>query len=210
MPLPDEEHQDIVRDRDRDARLHRRAAPTRRAAHTRPGCRQDPRRRSSPEVSLHGHVADHACAVPFSCGRPAGGPIVALATKGATMGQIRYGAKREQRSRGARGTKAEIWSHAVTALVRDGSQVDRRGAATPSQEPGPEPLARMRSGRRDARPPAPPAFGDRLVRGARRATATRRRVPDLHADDDGAIRCDRRTHTYGEPKRSPTSRHARR
>jgi acetoacetate decarboxylase len=58
------------------------------------------------------------------------------------MAQIRYGAKREQRSREHEATKAEIWSHAVTALY----ETDRELIAAvlpPPLEPGPEPLARM-------------------------------------------------------------------
>ena len=58
------------------------------------------------------------------------------------MAQIRYGAKREQRSREHEATKAEIWSHAVTALYETDPELIA-AVLPPPLEPGPEPLARM-------------------------------------------------------------------
>jgi acetoacetate decarboxylase len=58
------------------------------------------------------------------------------------MIEIRYGAKREQRSREIEATRAEIWSHAVTAIW----ETDRDLIAAvlpPPLAPGPEPLVRL-------------------------------------------------------------------
>ena len=58
------------------------------------------------------------------------------------MAQIRYGAKREQRSREHEATSAEIWSHAVTAVYETDPEFIA-AVLPPPLEPGPEPLARM-------------------------------------------------------------------
>jgi acetoacetate decarboxylase len=58
------------------------------------------------------------------------------------MGDIRYGAKQEQRSREIEATTAEIWSHAVTALWE--TDPDLVAAVLPPPlAPGPEPLVRL-------------------------------------------------------------------
>ncbi len=58
------------------------------------------------------------------------------------MAQIRYGAKREQRSREHEATSAEIWSHAVTAVYETDPELITAVLPLPL-EPGPEPLARL-------------------------------------------------------------------
>jgi acetoacetate decarboxylase len=72
------------------------------------------------------------------------------------MGDIRYGAKREQRSREIEATTAEIWSHAVTALWE--TDPDLVAAVLPPPlEPGPEPLVRLTI--TTVEMPGLPAFG---------------------------------------------------
>ena len=58
------------------------------------------------------------------------------------MTGIRYGAKQEQRSREIEATRAEVWSHAVTAVWETDPELVA-AVLPPPLAPGPEPLVRL-------------------------------------------------------------------
>src|ERR1700722_14278283 len=72
------------------------------------------------------------------------------------MADIRYGARREQRSREIEATRAQIWSQAVTALWETDPELIA-AVLPPPLTPGPEPLVRLTI--TTVEMPGLPAFG---------------------------------------------------